>query len=315
MTNLKSRSIFFINALISAALFAYAGSTNAGLESRLGGEIVYDNDRNLSVLADGNLAASETFGVVGINADGSMDWNTAFRWVQAMNAANYLGFNDWRLASAINPELRPTVRTCRTNVTYCINGDLVHLFLNELSGAGVQGGLSAITDPDVSLFGNFPQNSSIVYWTGTDSSRGRFRRHRVFVINDSRMYVHRVSDAYPGYVLPVRDGDVVEGDNPPPRGDSGTGGNDSSGGNGGNGDEGATPPAIAADATEYEGKGRITAINPSNLEVDYKTTVWYSDSTKIKFGGLGDFSLGLNVKVGGMQNPDGQVIASKIVVK
>ena len=305
MRKFANQSLFFAKAIITAVLIGCTGIVSAALEPRLGGDVVYDTDRGLSILANANLAASETFGIAGINADGSMDWITAFNWVQAMNAANYLGFNDWRLANAINPELRATVRSCRTNVTYCINGDLAHLFLNELSGAGVQGGISGITDPDISLFWNFPQNSAFFYWTGTNASRGRFHRHRTFTINNLRMYVHRVSNALPGFVLPVRDGDVG-------------GSSNSSGGNAGNGNSnntGATPPAVDPNATKYKTRGRITAINASNIEINYKTIVWYTDTTKIKFGPLGDFGLTMRVKIKGRKNPDGQVIASKITVK
>ncbi len=309
-----SRIISIFNVL----LFLSTGTANADLQGRLGGEVVYDTDRNLSVLANANLAASETFGVSGINPDGSMNWYTALQWVDAMNTSNYLGFNDWRLANAINPELRPNIVSCRTVVTYCLNGDLVHLFLNELSGSGVQGGISGITDPDILLFWNFPQTNQIVYWTGTDASRGRYRRHRVFIINNSNMFAHRISNTFPGFVLPVRDGDVDPSGNTTTGNTSNNSGstNGSSGTGGGNtGGTVTNAPALDPNATEFEGKGNITAIHQSSLEIDYNTTVWYSNNTEIKYNSLGDFGLGLKVKVKGMKNPDGQIIALKIKVK
>jgi hypothetical protein len=64
-------------------------------------QVVYDDRLFVYWLADGNLAATQTFGVSGINKSGSMDYATAVRWVQALNAFNkdsgYLGHNNWQL--------------------------------------------------------------------------------------------------------------------------------------------------------------------------------------------------------------------------
>jgi hypothetical protein len=66
-----------------------------------GGQTVYDGIQNVTWLADANLAAKEQFGVPNINKDGSMDYQTAVQWVNAMNAyhhgAGYLGHNNWQL--------------------------------------------------------------------------------------------------------------------------------------------------------------------------------------------------------------------------
>jgi len=73
------------------------------------GQIVYDSRLNVSWLADGNLAAKETFGVSGINESGSMDYATAVRWVRALNAYNgsgYLGHNHWQLPTTPNKDSR-----------------------------------------------------------------------------------------------------------------------------------------------------------------------------------------------------------------
>ena len=59
----------------------------------------YDPNINVTWLADANLAASNTFGVTGIDTNGRMSWYTAFDWIAAMNASSYLGFSDWRLPS------------------------------------------------------------------------------------------------------------------------------------------------------------------------------------------------------------------------
>jgi len=79
-------------------------SVHAALLSRLGGQAVYDTDRNITWLANANLAASNTLGVTGINGNGTMNWAKANEWIAAMNSANYLGVNDWRLPTTLQPD-------------------------------------------------------------------------------------------------------------------------------------------------------------------------------------------------------------------
>lgn len=75
---------------------------------------VYDPAQRVHWLADANLAADpavrSAFGVTGVNADGTMSYATALRWVAAMNAydggAGYLGHHDWQLPT--NPPDDPT---------------------------------------------------------------------------------------------------------------------------------------------------------------------------------------------------------------
>jgi hypothetical protein len=77
--------------------FTVTADSHAALETTLGGQAYYDTGLNVTWLANANLAASNSFGVSGIDASGWMTWNTAMNWIGAMNAANYLGYNDWRL--------------------------------------------------------------------------------------------------------------------------------------------------------------------------------------------------------------------------
>ena len=72
------------------------------------GITVYDATNNITWLADFNLAASSRFGLpvcsgssidtkTCVNPSGSMRYQAAAAWVAAMNAANYLGHNNWQL--------------------------------------------------------------------------------------------------------------------------------------------------------------------------------------------------------------------------
>jgi hypothetical protein len=76
------------------------------------GRTVHDSRLAVNWLADANLAATQSFGVPNINQSGSMDYATAVRWVEAMNAfdrgAGYLRHNNWQLPAAPG-----TDRTCQ----------------------------------------------------------------------------------------------------------------------------------------------------------------------------------------------------------
>ena len=55
------------------------------------------NVLNITWLANANLADTNTLGVTGINANGSLTWAKANEFLAAMNASAYLGANNWRL--------------------------------------------------------------------------------------------------------------------------------------------------------------------------------------------------------------------------
>lgn len=102
----KKKSRWFACAGIFG--LAITTSANAALVSRLNGTAVYDTDLGITWLADANLAGSNTFGVSGISilpsSAGQMNWGTAQNWIVAMNNANYLGYNDWRLPATQYPD-------------------------------------------------------------------------------------------------------------------------------------------------------------------------------------------------------------------
>jgi len=138
-------------------------SVHAALLSRLGGQAVYDTDRNITWLANANLAASNTFGVTSI-VNGMMNWDQANEWVAAMNTANYLGVNDWRLPTTLQPD--PSCGYQSGGVSYgysCTGSEMGHLFYGELGGVALQ---SIVTthNANYSLFSNV---QPYYYWSGT----------------------------------------------------------------------------------------------------------------------------------------------------
>lgn len=150
-------------AAISAGLFS-ATSAHAVLTLSDGDMTVYDSDLNIYWLANANLAATNTFGVSGIASGGYMDWNTAQSWIAGMNATNYLGFNDWRLPTTLQPDASCSYPSSSDSWGYnCTGSEMGHLFYDELEGTAVNSILSS-SDPDLALFQNIQPYD---YWSGT----------------------------------------------------------------------------------------------------------------------------------------------------
>ncbi|HEC17360.1 MAG TPA: DUF1566 domain-containing protein [Sedimenticola sp.] len=106
----------YLGILCAGALTLGPGSAaQAALYDR-GNGMIYDSDQDLTWLQNANLAAGNIFGL-GYNTDlgdhpgdswgsnyqetiwpnGVMSWGGALHWIDAMNAANYKGYGDWRL--------------------------------------------------------------------------------------------------------------------------------------------------------------------------------------------------------------------------
>jgi hypothetical protein len=112
-------------------------SAHAALLSRAGGQAYYDDVLNITWLADANLADTNDFGVAGINANGTMSWNTAQSWIGAMSAANYLGSKNWRLPNIVDSgapgcDWEFIGTDCGYNVDLG-TGEMAHLFYNTLN--------------------------------------------------------------------------------------------------------------------------------------------------------------------------------------
>ena len=89
-----------INRFSILALLLWGGLAQAALHDR-GNGLIYDDVLDVTWLQDANLAATETFGVSGINPDGSfVGCDAVGDWIRAMNAANYKGFSDWQFPGA-----------------------------------------------------------------------------------------------------------------------------------------------------------------------------------------------------------------------
>jgi hypothetical protein len=114
---------------LSAVLFTFITvSANAALVSRLGGAAAYDDVLDITWLTDANLSG------------GNANWDSQLLWIDSLNTANHLGFDDWRLASmsvtAGVPDagFQITIDSCTTGVA-CPTNELGHMYYFNMGGA------------------------------------------------------------------------------------------------------------------------------------------------------------------------------------
>lgn len=169
----KTTKLLFTTIVLSSSLVS-ATTANASLVFALGGQVVNDTDRNITWLANANLADTEAFGVSGINANGTMNWNTAGLWIAAMNTANYLGYNDWRLPTVTVTGTPSCIFTfsgtdCGYNVDTTI-GEIAHLFYDELGNKAYYNTSGSWPQPGWGLTntGPFSNLQSTNYWSGPE---------------------------------------------------------------------------------------------------------------------------------------------------
>jgi hypothetical protein len=95
-------ALCLVSGIAHAALIGRNPATPSGTDYRA----YYDTTLGITWLADANLAATNTFGVSGIDTTpgtaGQMNWTTAVNWIAGMNAANYLGVVTWRLPTMVD---------------------------------------------------------------------------------------------------------------------------------------------------------------------------------------------------------------------
>ena len=121
-----------------------------------------------------------------------------------MNAANYLGFSDWRMPATMIPDPSCNLQV-GTNYAYnCTGSEMGHLFYVDLGGTA---GNSILTsgDPDLNLFKNI-QAMDFPYLSGTTVS-GSTTGVWVFYFGNGNEFIDLNSS--PDYVMVVRNGDVA----------------------------------------------------------------------------------------------------------
>jgi hypothetical protein len=144
-----------------------------GLTPAGNGKFVYDSNQNVYWLADANLAADpqvrNKLGVTGINANGTMDYPTAKKWVDALNRQSYLGHKNWQL-----PVTPSNDSTCSSNNKGSFGALCTGSALGNLYNVGL-----ARTFPDsvvpgfTNTVGPFQNLQPSLYWTTDQNSGGQ----------------------------------------------------------------------------------------------------------------------------------------------
>ncbi len=169
---MKINRIAVLLVVISSNLLA-ASNAHAELIPSGDGQTVYDTVLKVRWLADANLAGNpqmrETLAAgLNVNPDGSMDYPTALRWVQALNEKNYLGHSNWQL-----PVTPARDKTCSSfNVdsfgAACTGSALGNLYI---IGLGKTSPDSVVPDFSAAI-GPFQNVQPSMYWTQDTNSGG-----------------------------------------------------------------------------------------------------------------------------------------------
>ena len=155
----------------SAPLLTLVLPAHGELVVRLGGQAVYDTDRNLTWLADANAGAGSAFDDGIDPADGLMSWENANAWAASLTVG---GVSDWRLPATLQPDPSCTQQAGGGTISTgggCIGGEMGHLFYEELGGTSEpfnppDNGVLESGDPDLALFTNIqavPTGGGIYY--------------------------------------------------------------------------------------------------------------------------------------------------------
>ncbi len=219
-------ALFVLITVVGVPFFAHAALIDRG------NGLIYDSELNITWLQNANLSRTNTFGVAGISApSGQMGWETAMQWIATMNAANYLGYSNWRL-----PQTLP-VNGTSYNYGFNYNGssdlgynisapgsaypdskgsELAYLYYVELGnkgGYGTNGNSQSgygVTNagPFINL-ANLPVPGAVttyvIFWSGTPYSGASADTEWSFRYDDGMQYAYDIYHAF--YVWPVLPGD------------------------------------------------------------------------------------------------------------
>jgi uncharacterized protein (TIGR03437 family) len=173
----RIRTTIWAAALAACALWPLRADSVLVLS--LDGITVYDGVNGVNWLADANLPATNRFGLpvcTGsgtqpcVNPSGSMSYQAASAWVQAMNAANYLGHTNWQLPTTpladsgcgfIGPQNNSFGFNCSASA-------LGSLYYNAL---GLKAPNTAVPIPSNTV-GPFSNFQPFLYWSQTTPPNG-----------------------------------------------------------------------------------------------------------------------------------------------
>jgi uncharacterized protein (TIGR03437 family) len=183
------------------------------------GITVYDTVNKVSWLADFNLPASNRFGLPVcnvsnvsptdskgcINASGSMSYQAATAWVDAMNSANYLGHNNWQLPTTPLVDNTGCTFVGANNGSFgfdCVAGALGWLYSNGL-GLNAPNSAVPIAAYNIGPFSNF---QPYYYWSQTPGDNANSSGYNTFSFNTGFQDTNTKPNYM--YVLPMIPGKI-----------------------------------------------------------------------------------------------------------
>lgn len=177
------------------------------LIERMGGLAYFDDDLNLTWLADANAAAGSVFDDGFDPADGRMTWSNAAAWATGLSINGVTG---WRLPRTLIPD-----DTCTNDAAglvpwsvqagfgyNCEGSELGHLFYAEV-GALADSSILVSGGPELALFSNV---QSSAYWSAT-SDDNNLNNH--WVLRTSSGFQSPHDDSAGLFAWAVHDGDVI----------------------------------------------------------------------------------------------------------
>lgn len=193
-----------MNAIASSLALCAAlisSGANAALESRLGGQAVYDTDLNITWLADANLAQSAVY-----TPDGLMTWSQAQSGIDILNSNDFFGYHDWRLPTTLQPDATCSIQFPGISFGLnCTGSEMGHLFYNELGGVAHQS-IATTHNENYSLFRNFQSDAYYGYWSGTENAENTSEAWTYSFGVGGQVYFDKT---YGHHALVVRTGDVA----------------------------------------------------------------------------------------------------------
>jgi len=141
-----------------------------------------------------------------------MVYADAVLMIQMLNAANYLGFNDWRLPATLEPD-----GSCRDDPAgteqssdpvgwHCTGSELGHLYYEEIDGIASEDNSSMVPSGDPAEIAKF-SNLQSGYWSTYTTTPSTVYRHQ---FNAGKQQNGSEASPVTVYTLAVRDGDPTD---------------------------------------------------------------------------------------------------------
>jgi len=176
-------------------------------------EAYYYAPQNLTWLADANLGKSNTFGLERgpiteygseINDDGEMLRGPLPTYLSAMNDSQYLGYNNWRLPTALGSG-DPDCSSQASDGTYTWGTGCTGPEVGEFNAMLVSTYGSVENSPFTNLDSSYTDPGSTRHWLGSYGPAGR---HWYMFGNEGNLEFCGTGRCNPALVWPVHDGDI-----------------------------------------------------------------------------------------------------------